>query len=153
MYSFGELACLFLMQFVASRRRRHPAVYFYTIKQSEDESQKVCFSRLNKEYMTTNDQDEKITLVALLGKVWPQSQFMVELAKRTPATLWEFMDQADNFINVEDILRALTKPRRKEPKHADKKGKARAKGKVHEKIKRGPHDNRREKAPTKGLGL
>lgn len=42
--------------------------------------------------MTTDDQDKKITLVALLGGVCPRSQFMVELARRNPVMLQEFMD-------------------------------------------------------------
>ncbi|XP_041001635.1 uncharacterized protein LOC121247335 [Juglans microcarpa x Juglans regia] len=85
--SFGELARLFLTQFMASRRRSHPAAYLLTIKQGEDESLKAYLSRFNKELMTTDDQDKKITLAALLVGVWPRSQFMTELSRRTPTTL------------------------------------------------------------------
>lgn len=53
---------------------------------------------------------------------------MVELAKWTPATLREFLDQANNFINVEDTLRALDKLRRQELVRADKKEKNPTKG-------------------------
>ncbi|KAF5450115.1 hypothetical protein F2P56_030491 [Juglans regia] len=119
--SFGELTRLFLTQFMASSRRRCPSAYLLTIKQGEDESLKIYLSRLNKECMIIEDQDEKITLVALLGGVWLRSQFMAELARRTPATLREFMDQVNNFINVEDTLRALTEPTRKELEQAENK--------------------------------
>lgn len=57
---------------------------------------------------------------------------MVGLARRTTATLWEFMDQVDNFINDKDTLHALTELRRKELEPADKKGKASAKGQTRE---------------------
>lgn len=64
--------------------------------------------------MTTDDQDEKIMLAALLGGVWPRNPFMAELAQETPSTLQEFMDNADDFANVEDNLIALTTTRKKE---------------------------------------
>ncbi|XP_041017884.1 cysteine-rich receptor-like protein kinase 15 [Juglans microcarpa x Juglans regia] len=57
-----------------------------------------------KECMTTDDQDEKITLAALLERVWPRSQFMAELARKTLVALREFMDQVDNFINAMNTL-------------------------------------------------
>ncbi|XP_041003975.1 uncharacterized protein LOC121249331 [Juglans microcarpa x Juglans regia] len=84
---FGKLARLFLTQFMASQIRRWLEAYLFTIKQGENESLKTYLSRFNKEQMTIEDQDEKITLVKLLGGVWPQSQFKAELAKRTPTTL------------------------------------------------------------------
>lgn len=43
-------------------------------------------------FNTTDDQDEKITLAALLDCIWPQNPFMAEMARKTPATLREFMD-------------------------------------------------------------
>lgn len=58
--------------------------------------------------MSTDNQDEKITLVALLGGVWPRNLFLEEIAHRTPTTLREFMDQADGFINAKDTFEALT---------------------------------------------
>lgn len=68
---------------------------------------KTYFTRFNKECLTINDQDEKITLAALLGWVWPRSPFMAELARRTPLILREFMDKADDYINAENTLKAL----------------------------------------------
>lgn len=44
--------------------------------------------------MIADDQDEKITLAALLGGIWPRSPFMAKLVRRTPKTLREFMDRA-----------------------------------------------------------
>lgn len=58
--------------------------------------------------MTTDDQDEKITLATLLGGIWPWNPFMAELVRRTPTTLWELMDKADGFINADDTFWSLT---------------------------------------------
>ncbi|XP_040995117.1 uncharacterized protein LOC121241428 [Juglans microcarpa x Juglans regia] len=111
--NFRELARMFQIELMASRRRKRFAAYLITIKQGKDKSLKTYISRFNKECMTTDDQDENITLTTLLGRVCPQSQFMSELARRTQAMLREFMDQANNFINVEDTRWALTKSIRK----------------------------------------
>lgn len=67
--------------------------------------------RFNKENLATNDQVEKITLVMLLGGIWPLSLFMAEIVRRTLVTLWDFMDWVDDFINIDDNPRALTVPR------------------------------------------
>ncbi|XP_042944579.1 uncharacterized protein LOC122278456 [Carya illinoinensis] len=108
--NFEELAKQFLTQFMPSRRRRHPAAYLLTVKQREDENLKAYLAHFNKERLTRNDQYEKITLAALLEGVWPHSPFMAELARRTPSTLREFMDRADDFVNAEDTLQALVNP-------------------------------------------
>ncbi|KAF5450076.1 hypothetical protein F2P56_030455 [Juglans regia] len=89
--NFDKLARRFLTQFMASQTRRKPAAYLLTIKQKGDASLKSYIFRFNKERMTTDDQDENITLAALLGGVWPRSSFMAEIAKKTPSTLREFM--------------------------------------------------------------
>ncbi|KAF5458728.1 hypothetical protein F2P56_022738 [Juglans regia] len=90
--NFEELAKQFLTQFMTSRRHCKPSAYLLTVKQKERENLKTYLMHFNKERLTTNDQDEKITLAALLGGIWPRSPLMVELARRTPSTLREFMD-------------------------------------------------------------
>ncbi|XP_042942838.1 uncharacterized protein LOC122277020 [Carya illinoinensis] len=108
--SFEELAKQFLTQFMPSRRHPRPVAYLLTVKQKEDENLKAYLTRFNKERLTMDDQDEKITLAALLGGVWPCSPFMAKLTRRTPSTLREFMDKADDFVNAEDTLQALVDP-------------------------------------------
>ncbi|KAF5468932.1 hypothetical protein F2P56_013040 [Juglans regia] len=109
--NFTKLACFFLTQVMASRKMRRPAAYLLMVKQRDDESLKSYISRFDRECITTYDQDEKITLAALLGGIWPCNPFMTEIAQRTPTLLREFMDHADGFINAEDMLLALTAPR------------------------------------------
>ncbi|XP_041026942.1 uncharacterized protein LOC121267140 [Juglans microcarpa x Juglans regia] len=116
--SFEEHACLFMVQFLASRKRRHQATYLLTVKQQDDEGLKSYLSRFNRECMTIDNQDEKITLVALLGGIWPLNPFMSVIARKTPTTLREFMDRADGFINAEDTFEALTAQRKSEVERA-----------------------------------
>lgn len=78
----------------------------------EDESLKAYVAFFNRERMTVDDQDKKITLEALLRAILPRNPFIIELARKSPATLCELMDKADNFVNLENTLRALTAPRR-----------------------------------------
>lgn len=68
---------------------------------------KMYMSRFNKEQLIADDQDKKITLIVLLGGIWPHHPFMLELSRKTPPTIRDFMDLADEYVNVEDILRAL----------------------------------------------
>lgn len=69
---------------------------------------KTYLAHFNKERMMADDQDEKIMLVALLGGIWPTSPFLVKLARKTPFTLREFMDKANDFVNAKYTLIALT---------------------------------------------
>lgn len=66
--------------------------------------------------MTTGDQYEKIILVALLEGVWPKNPFLSKLARKTPMTLLEFIDRANNIVNVVDMLKAMTDFRNREVK-------------------------------------
>ncbi|XP_040994292.1 uncharacterized protein LOC121240834 [Juglans microcarpa x Juglans regia] len=116
--SFEELVRLFMMQFLASRKRRCPAAYHLMVKQRDDKNLKSYLSRFNQKHMTMDDQDKKIMLTALLGGIWPLNPFMYEIARKTPTTLREFMDRAGEFINAEDTLEALTVPRRSELERA-----------------------------------
>lgn len=74
-------------------------------------------TRFNKERLTTEAQDEKITLAALLGGIWPRNSFMTELARKTPSALREFMGKVDDYVNVEATLQALLELRKQEIRH------------------------------------
>ncbi|XP_042964733.1 uncharacterized protein LOC122298957 [Carya illinoinensis] len=137
--SFKKLAKQFLTQFMPSRRRRHPVAYLLIVKQKEDENLKAYLARFNKKRLTTDGQDEKITLAALLGGVWPRSPFMVELARMTPSTLREFMDMADNFVNAEGTLQALVDPDKED------RGTERRNGQVDKRAKASRRERARER--------
>ncbi|KAF5471057.1 hypothetical protein F2P56_011529 [Juglans regia] len=124
-----------------SRRRQRPIAYLPTVKQKEDEDLKTYLTRFNKERLTTENKDEKITLAALLGGIWPRSPFMAKLARKTPSTLREFMDRAYNFVNAEDTLQALVDPHK-----ADRKAERRS-GQVERKIGASRQEKKQEKWP------
>lgn len=76
---------------MASKRRGRPTTYLLAIKQRKDESLKAYLAQFNKECMTTDHQDKKIKLAAVMRGLWPKNRFMAELVRRTPTKLWEFM--------------------------------------------------------------
>lgn len=63
---------------MASPKRRCLVAYLLTVKQQDGKSLKSYPSQFNREQMTTNDKDKKITLAALLGEIWPKNSFMIE---------------------------------------------------------------------------
>lgn len=69
--SFEKICRQFLMQFMASRRRRQPTAYLLTLKQREEESLKTYLTWFNKEHLMADDKTKKnIMLVAFLGGIW-----------------------------------------------------------------------------------
>lgn len=98
--------------------------------------------------MTTEDQDKNITLVALLGGIWPQNPFMVEIARRTPTTLRKFLDRADIFFNVEDTFEALMAPPRSEMEQANWKIVGQTESHGCEGGKRGALDTKKKREAT-----
>ncbi|XP_042962533.1 uncharacterized protein LOC122296802 [Carya illinoinensis] len=112
--SFKQLAKQLLMQFMPNRRHRRPTVYLLTVKQKKDKNLKAYLTHFNKEMLTIDDQDKKITLATLLGGIWLCSPFMVELSGKTPTNLREFMDREDDFVNAEDTLQALVDLRKEQ---------------------------------------
>lgn len=96
--------------------------------------------------MTTNDKDEKITLVSLPGGVWPNAK----LVRRTPSIVPEFMDRANDFIDAEDKLRALIVSRRSELEQAESSSKKPSGEKMQKKAKMTAHKlehaNKRQRA-------
>lgn len=61
-------------------KKRHLVAYLLTVKQRDSESQKSYLALFNRERMTTDDQDEKITLTTLLARIWPRNPFIAEIA-------------------------------------------------------------------------
>lgn len=74
---------------MTNRRCWKPIACLHIVKQREDESLKTYPAQFNFERMCIDDQDEKIKLEALLGGIWPQNAFMIELARKTPTTFCE----------------------------------------------------------------
>jgi hypothetical protein len=98
-------------------------VHLLTLKQRETESLKDYMSQFNKKMFTMDKPKENIVLATLLGGVWLRGSFMLKLARRIPATLREFKEKVEDFMNIEDIIQALRKPNQKESGRSKKKKK------------------------------
>lgn len=95
---------------MANRKCLQQATYLLSIKQQKEERLKNYLTHFNREWLTVEDQDEKITVAALLGGIWTESLFIVELAKKMPLTLKEFKDKVGDFVNSKNTLQALINP-------------------------------------------
>lgn len=67
-------------------------------------------AQFSKEFLMTIDQDEKVTLVVLLGGVWLGNPFMPKLTRRKTNTLKKLMYKVDDFVNTKDILWTVMMP-------------------------------------------
>jgi hypothetical protein len=48
--------------------------------------------------------DEQVVFAAVLGGIWPFSNFMKDLTMGSPTTLVEFMDFVKSHMNAKDTL-------------------------------------------------
>lgn len=69
MRSFAELCKQFMSQFVDGRRGRVPVAYLLTLKQKDREALKEYMACFNKKRLLVEGQDDKVVLVALLGRI------------------------------------------------------------------------------------
>jgi hypothetical protein len=63
---------------------------------------------------------ESVVLTAAINGLWHKGPFVLELAKKTPTTLQEFMEKAEEFINQEETMRMYAE-REAKPKEQTKK--------------------------------
>lgn len=68
---------------------------------------------------------------------------MAELERKTPSTLQEFMDKADDFVNVEDTLIALTARSKGKEEHVSNGSQKRDRD-WEQKARRDQHESRRD---------
>lgn len=105
---------------VGQSQRKLPA-YLLIVKQRETESLKDYMLRFNKEKLTAYDPDKSIFLAALLNGILARGPLMAELARKSQTNLQEFMDKADEYMNADEMIKALTGPREKRDKSSEKK--------------------------------
>lgn len=58
--NFKDLAKLFIMKFMASKKRRRPIVYILIMKQRDNDSLKMYLAQFNKECLITSYWVEKL---------------------------------------------------------------------------------------------
>jgi hypothetical protein len=109
--NFTDLAKHFLANFMSTHRRKMPISYLMTVQQKDSESLKDYVDRFQKERLTVVATPGNIVLMALMNGIHPQNPLALEVARKPPADLQEFMERAVEFINGEESIRALTATR------------------------------------------
>jgi hypothetical protein len=119
--SFADLGRKFLIQFFAGRKRKKSSGHLLTLVQGKDESLKSYIMRFNQEKLSLDNVTDEMAFAALFQGIHPGGALMMELAKKQPDNLQEFMDKAEEFINQEENLREL-RLSRQIPASAQKEG-------------------------------
>jgi hypothetical protein len=97
-------------QFLAVRRRKKNPAYLLSLVQEKEEPLKDYLHRFNQEKLTVENPDDKMILSALMNGIMADGPLMAELARRpTLGTLHQFMRKAEEFVNQEETINALTK--------------------------------------------
>lgn len=84
-----------------------PVTYLMTIQQKEAESLKAYVDCFNKEKLEVEGALGDLVLTALMHGVHPSCPLAAKIVRRPPATLQKFMDKAAEYINREEIIKAL----------------------------------------------
>jgi hypothetical protein len=109
--TFKELGCLFLTQFLATRKRKKNATCMLTMCQGNEESLKDFMLRFNKEKFEVDSPDDKTMLNTLMQGVWAEGPLMVKVGRRNiqKITLPQFMKLTEEFIHQEELVGTLLK--------------------------------------------
>ncbi|XP_059449444.1 uncharacterized protein LOC132180584 [Corylus avellana] len=97
--NFKSLGCLFLSQFLATRKRKKNSAYLLSLIQGNDESLKDFMLRFNKEKLAVEGSSEQTILNALMHGVRAKGPLMAELAKKsTLVTLRELQEKEEKNL-------------------------------------------------------
>jgi hypothetical protein len=88
-----------------------PISYLMTVQQRDLESLKDYIDYFQKERLTVVAVLENLVLMALMNGIHPQNPLALEVARKPPSDLQEFMEKAAKFINGEESIRTLTTTR------------------------------------------
>ena len=98
--TFKELGCLFLAQFLATRKRKKSVTCLLTLRQGNEESLKDFMLHFNKEKLEVDNPDDKTMLNVLMQGIRAEGPLMAELARSTQeVALPRFMKLTEEFIN------------------------------------------------------
>ncbi|XP_059451082.1 uncharacterized protein LOC132181868 [Corylus avellana] len=113
--NFKTLGRLFLSQFLATRKRKKHSACLLSLRQGNEESLKDFMLRFNKEKLLVENPGDQMVLSALWHGVRPNGPLMTEVSKRsTKITLREFIKKTEEYINQEEMIKALTKGQEEE---------------------------------------
>jgi hypothetical protein len=120
--NFDTLGGQFMNQFLAIRRRKKNPAYLLSLVQEKEEPLKDYLHRFNQEKLTVKSPDDQTILSALMNGINADGPLMAELARKpTLGTLSQFMRKAEEFVNQEENINALTKRKKvKQEEEGDK---------------------------------
>jgi hypothetical protein len=81
--TFKELGCLFLAQFLATRKRKKIVTCLLILRQRNEETLKNFMLRFNKEKLEVDSPDDKTMLNALMQGIRAEGPLMAELGRNT----------------------------------------------------------------------
>lgn len=96
---------MFLTQFLPGRKRKRTLAYLLNLKQGDSEALKDFIHRFNQERLNVEDVPKNLILAMLLNGLSLRVPLMAELPRKMLATLQDFMDKAEEFINQEEAFR------------------------------------------------
>jgi len=108
---FKELCKIFLTKLLALRTRKKPLGYLLTLHQRSNENLKEFMARFNQEKMAVEDPTKDMVFAALYQGISPEELLMKKLAQKQLSTLQGLMDKVEEFINREEILKAMASSR------------------------------------------
>lgn len=78
-----------------------------SLRQGPEESLKIFLMHFNQERLATKNATEEFVYCALFQGIKRDRPLMVDLARKPPRGLYEFIERAEEFINQEEMLRAF----------------------------------------------
>jgi hypothetical protein len=104
--AFKDLGRLFLIQFLATKKRKKDPTCLLTLRQDKEESLKDFMLRFNREKLEVDTPDDKTLLCALMQGVRAEGPLMAEVGRKNVP---QFMKLTDEFIHQEKLVGALLK--------------------------------------------
>ncbi|XP_075660515.1 uncharacterized protein LOC142630407 [Castanea sativa] len=108
--SFEELSKLFVKNFIGGQRHKRSSSSLLTIEQGENESLRSFITHFNREALTVDEMENKLSLVAFHNGV-NFDLFIHKLYVQKPQTMAKLVHLAQNFMNAEDTI--IAKKRKK----------------------------------------
>lgn len=101
--SFFKLNQSFTSHFIGGRHYCRLETDQLNVKQSKGESLRDYVSYFNQEVMQIDDVDEKVVLIAFMGRLLPM-KFLFFLSKSPPKNMADLMLRAKKHMNTEDVM-------------------------------------------------
>ncbi|XP_059437733.1 uncharacterized protein LOC132170676 [Corylus avellana] len=148
--SFKELGSHFLSQFLATKKRRKNSACLLSLCQGKEESLKDFMHRFNKKKLLVDNPGDQTVLSALWHGDRPNGPLMAEVSKSSiEITLLEFIVKTEEYINQEEMIKALTKGQEEEDQEKEDAKKEKEDAKNEPPIAFAPKEERFQKRVVK----